>query len=61
MHAHRQVAYQGYRLTLQRFSSEVVVANSCGRTVDRLAWQNGMLVLNGRAERDALGAATMVW
>ena len=29
--------------------------------MDRFARQNGFLVLNGRAERDALGAVTMVW
>ena len=45
----------------QRFSSEVVVANFHGWTVDRFAWQNDMLVLNGRAEQDTLGTATMVW
>lgn len=44
----------------QWLSIEVIVANSCGRMVDRFARQNSMLVLNGRAEWDALGAATMV-
>lgn len=57
----RQASYQGYRLTPQRFLSEVAAPNHCGSTVDRFARQNGMLVLNGRAERDALGAVTMVW
>ena len=61
LRARQQRDYQGYQLTLQRFSSELVVANPCGRMVDRFAQRNGMLVLNGHAELDALGTATMVW
>ena len=56
--ARRGDGYRGYAVQRVRISQDAGDANPRGVAIDRILDSNGLILLNGRSERDGTGAAT---